>query len=349
MLKILIVYASFGKGHQKAAQAIGEHLSASSYDLLDFSNKFLKRIYDLSYKLSTQYFPFVWRVIFHLAGKEQAGYFISKIQEKIFASFLCYLRQVKPQVVIATHFFPASLAASLKNEWDFKLVSIITDLGVHPLWVDEGVDFYFTALDMAKEYLINRGVEGRRIISGVVSLRRGFFKEAEGQRLENKFFVNKKPVILFIFSLSGNFLFLKLVVKYLLDDFNVFVIYGGNRRIKKYLETVTSSQLRFCEFYEDIWEIIDCSFVIVSKPGGLTVFEGIYKRKPFIFTGYIPGQEKVNMDLLLKYNVARFAKTKDKFIEAVYYFKDKTLAMQREYPLKVKSIETEMRKLIERF
>ena len=35
----------------------------------------------------------------------------------------------------------------------------------------------------------------------------------------------------------------------------------------------------------------------------MTVFEGIYKTTPFVFTHYIPGQEKQNMDLLVEKGV----------------------------------------------
>jgi len=348
MLRILVVHASFGKGHQKAAQAIGEYFNISPYDLLDFSSNFLKNIYILGYKLSTQYFPFIWRMIFCLSRSKKIGFSIGKIQEKIFASFLGYLRQAKPQLIIATHFFPASLSTSLKNEWDFKIASVVTDLRAHPLWADKGVDYYFTALDITKKDLVKQGIEEHKIISGVVPLRKGFLKKNEHQEAAKQFFGKQKPIVLFISALSGNFLFLKTVLKYLLADFNIFVICGKSRRIKKYLKTLPSSQLRFYDFYENIWEMVDCSFVIVSKPGGLTVFEGIYGKKPFIFTGYIPGQEKENMDLLLKHDVARFASTKNKFIEAIYYFKNKMFEGQGGYPLTVNSIERELFKLAER-
>ena len=49
---------------------------------------------------------------------------------------------------------------------------------------------------------------------------------------------------------------------------------------------------------------MDASDVIISKPGGLTVTESIYKRLPILIPFVIPGQETENSKLLVSRNCA---------------------------------------------
>ena len=90
------------------------------------------------------------------------------------------------------------------------------------------------------------------------------------------------------------------------------------------------------------WELFFLSSVIITKPGGLTVFEGIFMRKPFIFSHYIPGQEKGNMDVLIGNDVARFARNADELLDAVDYFKEKSTALMGDYPLRIGDIRSKM-------
>ncbi|MCK5493223.1 MAG: hypothetical protein KAJ14_08945, partial [Candidatus Omnitrophica bacterium] len=128
----------------------------------------------------------------------------------------------------------------------------------------------------------------------------------------------------------------------------IFVIYGKNNELKQYLEKNRSSNLRAFSFYEEIWELFFLSSVIITKPGGLTIFEGIYNRKPFIFTHYIPGQEKENMDLLIKHGIAKFVRNESELIEAIKCFGKKSDDIRDNYPIKIEDIRLPFIELIQK-
>ncbi|MCQ9204907.1 MAG: hypothetical protein NG737_01135 [Omnitrophica bacterium] len=348
MSKILIVYASFGQGHKKAAQALTEHFDSSCCDLLDFSHPVLKKIYSLAYLVTTQYLPCLWNFAFFLTKINFFSSLLNKRHKKIFASFFSFLRKEKPRIIIATHFFPPMLIENIKSELNIKLISVITDLRVHPLWINRCVDYYLCALEETKNDLLKAGIRGEQIITGYVPLRKGFLAAFSRENFSRRFYLGTKPSILFVSSSRGRFPFFKEVVKVLLEKFNIFVIYGRNRRLKLYLEGIDSPSLRYFPFYEEMWELISVSSVIIAKPGGLTVFEGIYKKRPFIFTHYIPGQEKANMDLLIKYGVAKFARSKQELIEAIYHLADKGKDFEEHYPLEVKDASFVLKSLIQK-
>lgn len=49
---------------------------------------------------------------------------------------------------------------------------------------------------------------------------------------------------------------------------------------------------------------MESSDLIITKPGGLTISEAIAKKLPMIIPYYIPGQEKENLDFLVKEGAA---------------------------------------------
>jgi processive 1,2-diacylglycerol beta-glucosyltransferase len=348
MAEILIVYASFGQGHKKAAQALSYLGDSSCYDLLEFTHPVLKKIYSLSYVVVTKHFPCFWKALFYLAKKKSFASGANKFNRLIFAGFLKHLEATRPKIIIVTHFFPSSLVEAVKDEYNCKVISLVTDLRAHPLWVSQAVDHYFVAVEETRDDLLKLGVEPEKIITGFVPLREGFLESFSKEDLKDKFNFDSRPVVSFISSLRGKFPFLKAVLPDILARFNIFVICGNNKKLTKYLKALGSEHIRFFSFYEQIWELICLSSVLIAKPGGLSVFEGLYLKKPFIFTYYIPGQEKSNMELLIKHDIARFARNKKELLEAIDYFERKYSSQAVKYPIKLEDIRKPLNQLIQK-
>jgi UDP-N-acetylglucosamine:LPS N-acetylglucosamine transferase len=149
-------------------------------------------------------------------------------------------------------------------------------------------------------------------------------------------------------SLWGEFPFLKNTITRLKNDFNLFVIYGHNLALKEYFDALKITNLHYFSTYEEIWQLFGLSCVIVTKPGGLTIFEGMLKKKAFIFLHYIPGQEKANMAILEKYNLSKFVSTENDFLNAVYNFCSQADKLRNNYPFEVKDIRLKLTETINR-
>jgi processive 1,2-diacylglycerol beta-glucosyltransferase len=215
---------------------------------------------------------------------------------------------------------------------------VVTDLRVHPLWINKSTDIYIVAMEETKKDLIKAGIEKERIKCGFLPLRKGFLKDIPEDDIFNRFSLEKKPTLLFISSLRGNFPFLIKTIPIFKNKFNIFVICGKNKRLSKILKKIKCRNLRFFSSYENMWELISVADIVITKPGGLTIFEGMYKKKPFIFTHYIYGQEKENMDLLITYGIGKFAKNKEEFLKWIKYFLENCKIIEKNYPIDFKDI-----------
>ncbi|MDD3295901.1 MAG: hypothetical protein PHU64_00900 [Candidatus Omnitrophica bacterium] len=338
MAKINVVYASFGQGHKKAAQALAQTLNVDSQDILDFSFPGIKSVYSFSYRFVTEYALFIWKALFYLVGKPRFSFFTDKINSFLFLPFVKQIRANRPDIVITTHFFPAQVLAFLKKELNFKIITVITDLRVYPLWVNDSIDHYWAATQITHDDLISYGVSEEKITTGYVPLRKGFLTVPPEANLGEKFSLDDKPVMLIVSSSRGNIPFVEEIIEKLLEDYNVFLIYGSNKRLFKNLSKLSSARLKLFGWYEDIWELVSLASIIVTKPGGLTVFEGLYMKKFFIFTHYIPGQEEGNMKALVSKGVARYAPDKEQFLAAVDWFFKMADTVKNSYALEVKDM-----------
>lgn len=347
MDKTILIYASFGEGHKKAACSLQKFLNAPCIDLLDFSYPFIKKLYIFLYIRITQHFPVFWAFLFNTTKNDFSRFLVNRIQEFLFFPFFQYLRKTKPKVIIATHFFPFSFIKKLKEEFDIKLIAIVTDIRAHSLWGEKCVDIYFVAHEETKQDLTRLNIEPSKIISGYTSLREGFLEKMSEEDIRKKLSLDEKPAIVFVSSLRGNFPFICELIFKLKDKFNILVISGNNYKLKDKLEALKVSSLRVFTVYENIWEIFQLSSIIVTKPGGLTVFEGIYMKKPFICMHYIRGQEEDNMHFLEKYGIGKFVRNEDGFIDAVHYFLNKKENIKEHYPVSLLDIRAILKDIVE--
>lgn len=347
MKNTLVIYASFGQGHKIAAVALEKALDAPCYDLLDFCHPIIRKFYSSSYLFITEHMPLLWQIMFHTTGNPVIKTIVSFFNKLVFASFFRYLKDNDIKLIVATHFFPVNILTITRRKPKLNIISIVTDLRVHRLWVDPIVDHYIAASEETKQDLINYGVNEKIITPGFVALREGFLLSCDEAQLRAKFALDNKPAVLFISSSRGRFLYLAQLLPQLIKKYNLFIIYGKNKGLKAYLDKFPQDSIRALSTYDKMWELMTVVSTIVTKPGGLTVFEGLYKKKTFVFTHYIPGQEEGNMALLKKYGIGDYARNKEALLKYMEIFTKKQPTLKENYPLIMKDIRTVIDKIIQ--
>lgn len=305
--KGIILYASCGEGHKKAAEALGETLGWRSFDLLDFASEGVKIIYSFGYQLLVSKYPFLWRLIYEVSKYFFIRELVNALHRIIFKKFFVFILQTKPELIISTHFFSPHLISWLKKRVNLTSLVLVTDFRVHPFWIDKEVDLYFVPVDETREDLIKLGVSSEKIVVSGLPLRGGFYGEFSPDRGRKQFSLGDKPALLVFSSAFGNIPFVEQIIKELKDEFILFIIYGKNRRLKKILDKYRTDSLRTFAYYENIRELMSLSLAIITKPGGLTVFEALKLDKPLIFTHYTWGQEKGNMDVVINSQAGFYA------------------------------------------
>ncbi len=314
MRKILIFTASIGGGHNEAASCLEKEFikhgfTVKKIDILLAISKSLDSFISSSCKIIINNFPKLYGNLYDISNKEKTNKLLNMslvkvAKEKIYNIIL----EETPDLIISTHSFPISIVGYLKekNLINVPFISVITDYEAHKIYVNDNVDAYIVGSDHTGVTLFNQGIPENRIFPYGIPIKTEFLNRC------NKMLLNKKP---FQILLMAGSLGLKNMIKVLDNvmtlegDYRVVVVCGNNKKLRLSIESeftdwINNNKIILYGFTNNIPDIMESSDILITKPGGLTISEAMAKRLPMIIPYYIPGQEKENLDFLVKNGLA---------------------------------------------
>jgi processive 1,2-diacylglycerol beta-glucosyltransferase len=315
-MRVLITYASAGAGHRRAAEAVYDYLKNNRQDLklelvdiLPFAGKFFCFCYNSGYPFLVHYASWLWGFFFWMTEFKLTRW-ISRKFSLILNYFGCrkfvkYLIQEKFDFIVSTHFLNSELAANLKlrNKIQAKLITVITDFGVHPFWVTKGTDLYVAASGLTKDKLFNMGVEEQKIQASGIPFSSSFVKSQNRVQLAEKIGINPNSFTVLVMTGSFGSGPLEEIGESLSGEAQVLVVCAKNIKLFGRLQKRNLKNVKVFGFVNNAEELMAVSDVIITKPGGLSIAEFLNMELFPIFISVIPGQEKENIRILAGYGV----------------------------------------------
>lgn len=305
MRPIHIVYVTAGNGHRMAAKALqksfdGQHIPNVIMDLLDFSSDLFKWSYSDVYAFVSEHSHLACRIMYDLTNKDREESIVLRLLEKIslenVKKFMRYISENEPEICICTHFFPLSVLSRMKAEGMYtgEIYSVITDFGLHKMWVNEYVDRYFIPSDRVRRGLIESGVPEEKIVMSGIPVLPKFARLARKKR------TFETPLsLLFVTSSIANALALDILAGIFRTGLplNVTIVTGRNADLLVDLEKISvppNITLKILGFVDNLDELMEEASILITKPGGLTVSEALCAAVPMILVNPIPKQETNN-------------------------------------------------------
>ncbi|MGC8972439.1 MAG: MGDG synthase family glycosyltransferase, partial [bacterium] len=211
------------------------------------------------------------------------------------------IEEYNPDIIVSSHESPSGMVANLKKECGLKieLIGIVTDFRAHPFWVYKEIDKYMVPNEFTKNYLIKEGISPEKIyITGIpVDLR--FAQEYNKLELKRKFNLDPEK---FTILLMGSWL--DIGIDSLIESLDksslpiqVIAVSGKNEKLREKLEKIKDKAnipLVTFGFITNVYEVMNASDIIITKPGGLISSETLAAGLPMIIVSPIPGQEEFN-------------------------------------------------------
>ena len=313
-MKILIIHASVGAGHTKAAEALFNAAQKSSgvqaliVDALDYTNPFYKKIYQKTYALLVTKFPWAWGFFFWLVDLKFLRATVKGLRRVVnrlnSAPLERFLRQEQFDWVFSTHFFSNEVTASLKRKGVIypQIVSVVTDFDVHSIWIAEGIDYYTAACDWTKERLLRLGVVKEKIVVSGIPTDQKFSKEKDNARLRAQLGLQENIFTVLVATGSFGIGPIEKIIQ-ALEEFQVIVVCGHNKALYERLSRQSFKHAKICGLVNNMDELMAASDCMVTKPGGLSISEALVSGLPLIFFNAIPGQETSNIQVLKRYGI----------------------------------------------
>lgn len=319
---IVILTASAGAGHNIAALAVEEAVREQAprarvevLDVLEFSNRFFRRLYAQGYLSLIRRAPTAMGILYDIMDRPDQG-----VRDALRRSFQSinlgkaqsYLSKLAPDLVINTHFLPAEMVAHLRRSGrlDCRQATVTTDFETHRMWVHRPTERYYTATEEGKEYLCSWGVDRAAVrVTGipvrnsfVSPLSRDVARRSEGLSLD-------VPVLLLLCGGFGVGPTEALLEGLLSIDRKVQIVVnsGNNDELRVRLEAATrrsAKAVRVIGYTDHVASWMAAADLIISKPGGLTASEALAVGVPIVIVSPIPGQEGRNSDYLLEHGAA---------------------------------------------
>ncbi|HOX54804.1 MAG: glycosyltransferase [Candidatus Omnitrophica bacterium] len=353
-MKILVIYATAGEGHKKAAEAISQRLKLQSLheiiliDALDYTNRFFRFSYSRGYSFLISRLPFIWGVFFWLTNNRWLIWPVNLVRN--FFNFINsrkldkFILTQNPDIVISTHFFSNRVVSRLKKTSGLKakLISVVTDFSIHHFWLAEEVDIYTVAYPKLKDYLVSHGVKLEKIKVMPIPVRSGFLKSSDKEYLCRK--MNIRPDVFTALIVTGAIGLgpIERIVNSLQKHIQLLVVCGRNKKLFNKLVKLGQESLVVFGLVDNMHELMSASDVIITKAGGLTISESLVKKLPMIFFNLIPGQEKTNAKLMQSQGIGFIAKNVNDIEDMVLKLKNNPseLAKMKQNTSVFTSVET---------
>lgn len=313
-MNILVIHASAGAGHQKAAEALGAALQAIypnqsvCRDALDYTSRLFKQLYRRTYSFCISRVPWLWGILFYILDVPllQPGIrVLRRIQNHAQARLLeLYLIEEQFNCIFSTHFFPIEVAAHLKRKGKIaaKIICVITDYDVHRIWLAEGVDLYAVACHETKEKLISLGVPDEKIRVTGIPVHEKFSYHYDIGALKKQLVMKENVFTVLIATGSFGIGPIEKVIDKL-KGVQSLVVCGHNKKLFERLTRQNRDLVKIFGLVDNMHELMAVSDCMITKPGGLSITEALVRQLPLIFFNAIPGQETNNVKVLRQHGI----------------------------------------------
>ncbi|MGN1003886.1 MAG: glycosyltransferase [Oscillospiraceae bacterium] len=308
-MKILILTGKFGMGHWSASLALQEQLLAAlpgtRIDVEDFFTYAMPGASETVYKafsLLVTYGGGLYNTVYRYtadAPADRVPVYALPLSDKLAE----LLQERRPNAVIATHPVCAQLISRFKEKTGsaLPLITCVTDLTAHSEWLSHQCDCYLVGCPALRRELMDKGVDGDKILVTGIPVRAAFGPgESRHTGRERHLLIMGGGLGLlprrdsFYQELND------------LPGVETTLITGHNQKLYDRLAG-KYPRIYVVGFTDQVHAYMARADLMLSKPGGITLFEAISSQLPMLAWEPFLQQERLNARFLLREGIGRIA------------------------------------------
>ncbi|MFC7061681.1 MGDG synthase family glycosyltransferase [Halobacillus seohaensis] len=312
---LFLPFLQIPSGHHQVADALIEALSQKNcdykcekIDILSHSYGKVESMVSSFYLKWIQSLPALYNRIYQDSVnkniEENKRY---RLYEGLFLNFMRkLLKEKQPDLIVCTHALPSYMLNFLKenHELNIPVINVYTDYFIHRLWGVQNIDFHLVPSHHMQELLIRKGVKEDQIFITGIPIHNKI------QKISKEYSKTLKPSF-FSFLITGGSMgvgSMESLVEKIAKKENVdlYVLCGKNKDLFHKLKKMNKENitpLQYIDCRKKMNELYDHVDVILTKPGGVTISESLFKRKPIFVYYALPGQEEINLKQLKKLGI----------------------------------------------
>jgi processive 1,2-diacylglycerol beta-glucosyltransferase len=321
--QILILSASAGAGHVRAAQALCETaerefpgLKLTHIDVLDLVPPTFRKLYFDGYLKLIEKAPLLWAYLYQHTDKPARESKISSIRKQIerlnTRKLYAEIEKLAPDAIVCTHFLaPELLSRRIRKGHRLPPVFVqVTDFDVHALWIHPHMRGYFVANEEIAWRTAQRGIDTNAIHVTGIPISPQFLQMLDRFTCAREVGLDPQITTLLVMAGGAGVGDVEALVERIaaIDrKFQIVALAGKNEKMLAKLKVLAQrfpAKIFPMGFTRTIERLMKSADIAVTKPGGLTTSECLAMALPMIIVAPIPGQEERNADYLLECGVA---------------------------------------------
>ena len=326
--KILIITGSFGNGHMQVTQSIVnqlnemnlDHLSVIQHDLFMEAHPIMTSICKKWYINSFRYFRNMYKRFYYSRPNE-----LDKCFYKYYGlnKLINLLIKEKPDLILLT--FPTPVMSVLTEQFNINIpiATVMTDYRMHKNWITPYSQRYYVATEDTKRDFVEAGVSASHIKVTGIPIADKFEEPINKEVWLSKHHLDpNKPTILMsagAFGVSKGFNYMINEILEKSPHSQVVMICGRSKELKRSLKAQFkhNPSVLILGYTNHMNEWMASSQLMITKPGGITISEGLTRCIPMIFLNPAPGQELENAYYFEEKGFGKIANTPNEAIDIV--------------------------------
>ena len=307
---VSIISASFGDGHNTAANGVVEALNSLNIkntglvDLLEHIHPTTMNCLSNGYRTITTKWPNVWKKLYDLAERVPFGDGSYDFMPSITNGFCEYLKETKPDAVISTYPLYGHIIERIfgTGELPFKFITMITDSkSINKSWFHKASGQFAVIDQISADCLVKNGISSDRIHITGFPVSPNFTKNCP-KKLEQEL----PDVFRLLYTptssdkkVESTLLELNNLIESFHHEISMTIVMGRHsQRLEKIVKRMAPKGSTILGWTKNMSNLICESHLMIGKAGGASVQEAIASACPMIIDSIIPGQEEGNAELI---------------------------------------------------
>lgn len=297
-MNVLILSGKFGLGHYSAASAIKQELYDNNPNTNIFMVDILEYLLPKSNIIIYKSFNAIvskWSNLYNFLNNFSGDYNSIPFENKTIDKINLLLKTYSPDIIISTLPIASNYISHYKTltNSNIPLLTCITDISSQDEWIAKNTNIYFVPTKVIKESLINKGIESNIIYVVGIPVKSSFKSSINLYPSKN---INN------ILIMGGGLGLIRLPEKVFesleaLPNIKVTIITGNNKTLYDNLKA-KYKDFNVVPYTNDVSKYMEEADLLISKSGGVTLFESIHTITPlFIITPFLH-QEIANAEFV---------------------------------------------------
>ncbi|HHX04288.1 MAG TPA: hypothetical protein GX733_08385 [Tissierellia bacterium] len=304
-MNILLLTCSFGNGHYSAANALKERIikdfPGASVTLCDLiARRYPKRIKAI-YRVYS-FFTRELQPLYNIAASQNIrrkgpwSFLQRTCESSLLRELHTCIQSEAPDLIISTYSLTSRLMAEYQRQtqMDIPFVSCITDLEIHSGWVHPETSLYLVASEKTRSRLIENGTSPDKVLVTGIPVSSSFRPGGNKEKPYKRLLVMGGGLGL----LPKDLAFYRRLSE--LKGVKTTVVCARNKRLHRQLLEEKIPGLEVLGFAKDIPERLADADALITKAGGVAVFEAIAAGVPLLLFPPFMKQEIHNFDFIVE-------------------------------------------------